>query len=460
METLLAFVGFVGLIAMVVVLLADKATPAVTFILISSVVGFGLVGVEYLGALLHYDFGIGKVLEVKGGFFGLKELGGFIKGGVSSVLSTTALFIFSIFFFTILSKAGFFDKIINVLLKRSGNNIYGITILTVIVAVIAHFDGSGASTFLIAIPALLPLYHKYNMRPTTLMLILTAAMGVMNLLPWGGPVLRVATITQADATKLWFDLMPMQLVGLFLALLLAIYMGYVEKRRGAGKLAEHINSDHIIYENEEVDLKRDSNFIYNTILSLIVLALLLFAKLPIYLPFMIGSAVALLINYPQLSLQDKVIKEASSAAMMMATTILAAGVLIGVFDKSGIMKLMAHLILNILPNDIGTSLVIVIGLLAVPMAIIFCTDSYFFGILPIVASVGAAFGIDAATLGIVMAVCRNCATFISPVVPATLLGCGLSGVSIKMHIKNSFFWVWGISVICLFSGILLGIIKL
>lgn len=55
--------------------------------------------------------------------------------------------------------------------------------------------------------------------------------------------------------------------------------------------------------------------------------------------------------------------------------------------------------------------------------------------------------------------CRNCATFISPVVPATFLGTGLAGVEIKDHIKNSFFWIWGVSIICLISGIILGVIK-
>lgn len=173
---------------------------------------------------------------------------------------------------------------------------------------------------------------------------------------------------------------------------------------------------------------------------------------------MLGASVALVVNYPHIKHQNEMMKEASAAAMMMATTLLAAGVLIGVFDKSGIMKLMAHLILDVMPHSLGGYLVILVGILAAPMALIFCTDSYFYGILPIVASVGEAFGIDAVTLGIAMVVCRNCATFISPVVPATLLGCGLAGVSIKDHIRNAFFWVWGISVVCLFSGIILGII--
>ncbi|RAX56666.1 citrate transporter [Helicobacter monodelphidis] len=452
MSEFLAIIGFASLILMVVVLLMDKASPQVTFIIISSIVGFGLVGLESL-SVFGIHLGIGQVLGIKSGVFGLVELKGVIAAGVASVAETTALFIFSILFFTILGNVGVFERIINALIMRSGSNIYAIVILSVFVAVIAHLDGSGASTFLIAIPALLPIYQRLGMRPTTLMLILTAAMGIMNLLPWGGPTLRVATITQTDAMDLWFQIMPMQAVGLVLALILALYMGFVEKRRGAGM---QVKSGDIL----DVEVRVYPKFWINIIIALFVLVLLLLSGLPIYFPFMVGSAVALCVNYTELKKQDKVVKEASSAAMMMATTLLAAGVLIGVFDKSGIMKLMAQLILELMPESLGAYLALIIGILAVPMALIFCTDSYFYGILPIVASVGQAFGIDAITLGIVMVVCRNCATFISPVVPATLLGCGLSGVSIRLHIKTSFLWVWAISIICLVSGILLGVIKI
>ena len=50
--------------------------------------------------------------------------------------------------------------------------------------------------------------------------------------------------------------------------------------------------------------------------------------------------------------------------------------------------------------------------------------------------------------------------FISPVVPATFLGVGLAGVEIKDHIKKCFFWIWGVSIICLIAGLILGVIKL
>ena len=57
-----------------------------------------------------------------------------------------------------------------------------------------------------------------------------------------------------------------------------------------------------------------------------------------------------------------------------------------------------------------------------------------------------------------MVVCRNCATFISPVAPATYLGIGLAGVEIKDHIKFCFGWQWGVSILCLVAGLLLGMI--
>ena len=191
MQTMLAIVGFVGLIAMVILLLKEKTSVQVTFILISGVVGFGLVGLESLSHFgLHLE--IGKALGIKGDYFGLKELSSFVKKGVMSVAETAALFLFSILFFTVLNTSGMFDKIINALIKQCGKNTYSVTILTVVVAVIAHLDGTGASTFLIAIPALMPIYHKMGMRPTTMMMLTVSAMGVMNLLPWGGPTLRVA----------------------------------------------------------------------------------------------------------------------------------------------------------------------------------------------------------------------------------------------------------------------------
>lgn len=108
----------------------------------------------------------------------------------------------------------------------------------------------------------------------------------------------------------------------------------------------------------------------------------------------------------------------------------------------------------------GRFLPLIIGVLSVPLTMMFCTDSYFYGLLPVLIGVGSKFGVNPAHIAIAMVVCRNCATFISPVVPATFLGVGLAGVEIKDHIKTCFFWIWGVSLVCMAAGLVLGVISL
>ena len=74
--------------------------------------------------------------------------------------------------------------------------------------------------------------------------------------------------------------------------------------------------------------------------------------------------------------------------------------------------------------------------------------------------IGESFGIPAIPIAVAMVVCRNCATFVSPMVPATLLGVGLADVDIKDHIKSSFFWTWGFSILCMIFAIAIGIMPL
>ena len=93
-----------------------------------------------------------------------------------------------------------------------------------------------------------------------------------------------------------------------------------------------------------------------------------------------------------------------------------------------------------------------------PLALAFDTDSYFYGMLPVMIGIGEGFWIPALPIAAAMAVCRNCATFISPMVPATLLGVGLADVDINQHIKSNFLWVWGFSFICMIAAILFGTI--
>ena len=436
---MLGLIGFLTMAIIILLLLRSKTIPAIAFVAVPTVMA------------LIAGFSVG-------------EIGGFVKKGVASTSSMAALFIFSITFFGIMTDAGMFDRIIDALVGRAGNNVVAITVLTAVIACIGHLDGSGASTFLITIPAMLPIYQKLGMRATTLMLICTSAMGVMNLMPWGGPTMRAATVVGVDPTDLWTTLIPMQAVGLVICFAIAVIMGRLEIKNGAGynpnrKIVTSAEESAVSGEKKK-ELVRPKLFWFNLILTIALILVLSFADIPSYYVFMIGVAIALLVNYPGSKLQNKIIKAHSSAAITMASTLLAAGVLLGILGESGIMDAMATAMVSVIPSFMGPYIAIIFGILSVPLALAFDTDSYFYGVLPIVVGIGESFGVNPVDVAIALVVCRNCATFISPVVPATYLGCGLAGVEIKDHIKVSFFWIWGVSLVCLVSGIILGIIRI
>ncbi len=440
-ETILALLGFATVIAVIVLLLRNVTVPSLAFVSVSTITATILVVTKT---------------------FSLDEMAGFIKDGVSGVHGTAILFIFSVLFFGIMTDAGMFDTIINALMKKVGNNIIGVTLMTCLIAVIGHLDGGGASTFLITIPAMLPVYKRLHMRRETLLLICVTSMGVMNLLPWGGPTMRAASVLGCEPNELWGQIIPMQIVGLILAVGTAIFWGFQEKKRIA-KLGDAAIEDADKYDDSEAgekdeSLLRPKNFVINVIITIAVIAVLVWDKFPSYYVFMVGCAVAIFVNYHGKKLQNSIIKSHAAAGLTMASTIMCAGVFLGVLQKSCIMEEMAVVMASFIPTSLGRFLPVIIGVLSVPLALLFDTDSYFYGLLPVLISVGAQFGVNPAHIAIAMVVCRNCATFISPVAPATYLGIGLAGVEIKDHIKFCFTWQWGVSIICLVAGLVLGVI--
>lgn len=441
-DTILALLGFATVIAVIVLLLRNVTVPALAFVSVSTITAAILVAT---------------------GAFTLDEMAGFIKEGVKGVHGTAVLFIFSVLFFGVMTDAGMFDKIIGALMKKVGNNVVGVALMTCLIAIIGHLDGGGASTFLITIPAMLPVYKRLHMRRETLLLICVTAMGVMNLMPWGGPTMRAASVIEMEPNDLWFQLMPMQIVGLVLAVGTAIFWGLQEKKRIA-KLGDAIAAEDAGKYDDSDDGKKDEtlarpqNFIFNVILTLAVIIVLVLDIFPSYYVFMVGCALGILVNYRGKKLHNSIIKSHASAGLSMASTILCAGVFLGVLSKSGIMEKMAVVMASFIPASMGRFLPIIIGVLSVPLALLFDTDSYFYGLLPVLVSVGNQFGVNPAHIAIAMVVCRNCATFISPVAPATYLGIGLAGVEIKDHIKYCFGWQWGVSIVCLVAGLILGVI--
>ena len=115
---------------------------------------------------------------------------------------------------------------------------------------------------------------------------------------------------------------------------------------------------------------------------------------------------------------------------------------------------------KMLPASLGKHLHLLLCALAVPLALFFDTDSYFYGMLPIMLGIGQAFGLEALPIAITMLILRLSATFICPMTSALLLATGMADVPIRNHIKASALYVWSFSFLCLLFAVFIGLVPI
>lgn len=433
----LTIIGFLMVFAIVTLLLKGKMSPIVVLIFVPAVAAV-LAG------------------------YSITEIGGFIKSGVGTTTNNAILFIFSVIFFGVMSDVGVFDIVVDFLVKKAGTNVIAITVATAIIAVIAHLDGATATTVLISIPAMYPIYKKMNIRPHVLLCIVGSAMGVMNLLPWGGPTARTATVLGMDATELWYILIPIQILGVVTTIALAVILGIIEKKRGAGfKVSADVESgDTAEIDKQGDELKRPKLLWINVILTVGLIATLMFDIITSYVVFMFFLSVALIINFPSLKAQDGRIKAHAPSALVISATMIAAGSMVGILTETGMLTAMANSLIGIIPGPLGRFIHVIFGVLALPLGMMVGTDAYFYGIMPLVIEVGNQYGITALNTALTMIIGKNVGLMVSPLVPATFLSIGLVNLELKDHIRFSFKWLFGVSLVTLVAGILMGIITL
>ena len=432
---MVAVVGFAMIICIVALLLKGKMSPIVVLTVIPAVAALIL--------------GHGPV-----------EIADFIKEGVKTTTNNGILFIFSVIYFGVMSDTGMFDVIVNFLVKKAGNNVIAVTVATAIIATIAHLDGTTATTVLITIPALYPVYKAMKIDTKILLCLTGACMGVMNLLPWGGPVARAATVLSMDANDLWHILIPIQIVGLIFNIVVAVLLGMLAIKQGAGAgKGEKVEQDQKT-KDEEIALRRPKLLIFNLALTIALIAVLSAGLVTSYVAFMIALSLALAVNYPNLKTQDKLVKKHAPAALIISATLFSAGAMVGIFDGTGMLTEMANAIMSIIPGFLGQFIHIIFGILALPLGLCIGTDAYFYGIMPLVMQVGETYGVASLSTALTMVIGKNLALMVSPLVPATYLAIGLTDGELKDHMKFSIPIYWGISIVMLVIGVILGIVPL
>ncbi|MDQ8942574.1 CitMHS family transporter [Acinetobacter soli] len=436
---MLTLIGLLIIITIVALLMTGKSNP----ILAMSII-------PLIGALIAG--------------FSISEISTFFEAGMMKVTKVAVMFLFAILFFSILKELHIFDPMIRHLVKLTRGNVVLVAMMTALIAAIVHLDGSGAATFLIIIPALLPLYKKLGMSPYLMLLLMAGSMGIMNMVPWGGPLGRASAVTGIEASILWQNIIPVQIVGIIGMMAFAAIMGLREKKRiqaaainGTTPFEQDYTLSDLAEDTDDREARKPKNFWFNIALILISIICLAFGLFSAPYVFMIALSLVLLVNFPRPRQQVEVISRHAPQALNMVAIIFAAGAFLGILSESGMLKAIALDLIHILPPTWVGSLHIAVGLLGVPLDIFTSTDAYYFALLPVIGEVTATAGVSIDSVVYAMAIGNNAGTFVSPFSPATWLAMGLAGTDMGKHLKYSFGWIWLVGLFVVAVGYFMGL---
>jgi CitMHS family citrate-Mg2+:H+ or citrate-Ca2+:H+ symporter len=470
----LVFLGFAMIAVFMALIMTKKLTPVLALILVPTI--FGL----FAGA------GLG--------------LGEMVLESMKSLTSTAALLMFAIIFFGLMIDVGLFDPLVRFILRTLGNDPAKVVLGTAVLAAVVSLDGDGSTTFILTTAAMLPIYLRLGLSPVVLTCVAGLANGTMNIVPWGGPTARAAAALDVSPTDVFVPMIPSLIAGILVVMVFAWTLGLHERKRlanakpefwnaggnakgsannggtavvgsssgqgGGGSVAVLDAPDPAIdADSALVDSALDPNratlrpklFWFNLALTTAVMVVLVLDIVPLAFVFMVGAAIALLVNFPKVKDQATQLVAHAQSVLAVVSMVMAAGVLTGVLNGTGMVDAMAAWLVDIIPDSMGPFMAVITGLLSIPMTFFMSNDAFYFGVLPVLSETASHFGITPAEMARA-SITGQPVHMQSPLVPAILLLVSLASVELGDHHKKVLWRAAVVSLVMLAVGILLGAI--
>jgi citrate-Mg2+:H+ or citrate-Ca2+:H+ symporter, CitMHS family len=449
MITLLAYAM---IIVFLVLLTKRKLTVFTALILVPIVFGVAACLILDKDLLLIFDW-------IKNGlFYTVNPQTKAVKIGVMSGL---VLILFAILYFGVMLKAGLFDPLCIYFIKKAKGDPLKISLATVMVASMVTLDGDTTTTIVVCTAAFLTLFKRMQMKLSYLAILITMPIGIFNQLPWGGPLVANATALGVEMGPLFTKILPGMLVAEVYVIFAAYLIGKKERARLNYDPAnsdlvtpEHIEEMVSSVKNFEPDFKRPQYFFFNLALTVSLVGMLIAGVAHGGVLFMVGSAIALAVNYG-LEEQMDLIRNCASDVLIPSLATFAAGAFTGILGSSGMSTAIAKSIINIIPQSIGVHMAPIYAVIAAPAICFLPQDAFYFGIAAIIAPVGNQLGVTTDQIA-VSSMVGQAFRLASPVIPALYLLCERTNMNFVDYQKLFFSWTWPILLIYLFMHTVTG----
>jgi len=438
-DGILVALGFLMILTFMALIMTGRMTPILALILVPTV--FGLIGGAGLG------------------------LGDMIIDAVKDMAPTAALLMFAIMYFGIMIDVGLFDPLIRMITRILGNDPAKIVLGTAVLAGAVSLDGDGSTTYIITTSAMLPLYLRLGMSPVVLTCVAGLINGTVNILPWGGPTVRAAAALGLEPSEVFVPMIPSLIAGVVVCLGFAWMLGLAERRRlgtvGVPVAAGDSDTDQTSMAgtmlNPDRETLRPQLIWFNLILTVAVMVLLVIDIFPLAYVFMVGAAIALVVNFPKVKDQAHEMVAHSSSIVAVSGMVFAAACLVGVLSGTGMVDAMAEWITTVIPNSLGGYLAPITGLLSMPFTFFMSNDAFYFGVLPVLSESAAHYGIEPVQMA-QASITGQPVHMQSPLVPAILLLVSLANVGLGAHHRKVLWRAVVVSLVMLAVGILFGVI--
>jgi CitMHS family citrate-Mg2+:H+ or citrate-Ca2+:H+ symporter len=392
---------------------------------------------------------------VVGGF--ATQMGPMLLNGIRAVAPVGVMIMFAILYFGLMLEVGLFDPLVKWLLRVVKGDPLKVVVGTAFLTTMVALDGDGATTFMITISTMLPLYRELGMSRLVLSGTICLAAGVMNIIPWGGPTARAMATLHADSLAIFNPVLPAMVVGMVWVFFVAYIFGKRERNR-LGIMDISAGSVRKLTAEEEA-LRRPKLLWFNIILTVVLVVALIFAWLPLAVLFMIAYAIALPVNFPNPKDQmDRIVAQGQNV-MLVCSMIFSAGIFTGILTGTKMITAMAKTLVALIPDPLTPFLPILVAVTSMPASLVFTPDAYYFGVLPILAQTSSAMGIDPLTIGRAAILGQMTTGFpLSPLTASTFILIGMSGVELGDHQRNIFWWAFGSTIVMTIVALLTGAI--